>query len=160
MEYRLFCINNRRVILRNRLYLLKRNTFGFTKCIAISHKWYSNVLWRSVTTNRLHHSRTTECNCISFMECTVAYFISYLYRINWWTRIILLALIKTNPVFPSTWLYVSPLIAIIVGYIILGEPLNATMGIGACFILVGVFLANRSTLRSYFRKGRLFEKEM
>ena len=67
---------------------------------------------------------------------------------------------KTNPVFPSTWLYVSPLIAIIVGYIILGEPLNATMGIGACFILVGVFLANRSTLRSYFRKGRLFEKEM
>ncbi|KLA31949.1 DMT family transporter [Bacillus cereus] len=67
---------------------------------------------------------------------------------------------KTNPVFPSTWLYVSPLIAIIVGYIILGEPLNPTMGIGACFILVGVFLANRSTLRSYFKQGKLFEKEM
>ncbi|MBL3198971.1 EamA family transporter, partial [Klebsiella pneumoniae] len=41
---------------------------------------------------------------------------------------------KTNPVFPSTWLYVSPLIAIIVGYIILGEPLNPTMGMGACLI--------------------------
>lgn len=67
---------------------------------------------------------------------------------------------KTNPVFPSTWLYVSPLIAIIVGYIILGEPLNPTMGIGACFILIGVFLANRSTLRTYFKQGRLFEKEM
>ena len=46
---------------------------------------------------------------------------------------------KTNPVFPSTWLYVSPLIAIIVGYIILGEPLNPTMGMGACLILIGVF---------------------
>lgn len=67
---------------------------------------------------------------------------------------------KTNPVFPSTWLYVSPLIAIIVGYIVLGEPLNPTMGMGACFILIGVFLANRSTLRTYFKKGRLLEKEM
>ncbi|HDR5266272.1 TPA: EamA family transporter, partial [Bacillus anthracis] len=46
------------------------------------------------------------------------------------------------------------------GYIILGEPLNPIMGIGACFILVGVFLANRSTLRTYFKQGRLFEKEM
>ncbi|WP_226606659.1 DMT family transporter [Bacillus cereus] len=67
---------------------------------------------------------------------------------------------KTNPVFPSTWLYVSPLIAIIVGYIILGEPLNPKMGMGACLILIGVFLANRSTLRTYFKKGRLLEKEM
>lgn len=67
---------------------------------------------------------------------------------------------KTNPVFPSTWLYVSPLIAIIVVYIILGEPLNPTMGMGACLILIGVFLANRSTLRTYFKKGRLLEKEM
>lgn len=90
----------------------------------------------------------------------MAYFISHIYRIDWWTRIILLALIKTNPVFPSTWLYVSPLIAIIVGYIILGEPLNPTMGMGACLILIGVFLANRSTLRTYFKKGRLLEKEM
>ncbi|PFY04613.1 DMT family transporter [Bacillus toyonensis] len=67
---------------------------------------------------------------------------------------------KTNPVFPSTWLYVSPLIAIIVGYIVLGEPLNPAMGIGACFILIGVFLANRSTLRTYLKQGRLLEKEM
>ncbi|MEC2970501.1 EamA family transporter [Bacillus cereus] len=67
---------------------------------------------------------------------------------------------KTNPVFPSTWLYVSPLIAIIVGYFILGDRLYPTMGLGACLILIGVFLANRSTLRTYFKKGRLLEKEM
>ncbi|MDR2993409.1 MAG: DMT family transporter [Bacillus cereus] len=67
---------------------------------------------------------------------------------------------KTNPVFPSTWLYVSPLIAIIVGYIILGEPLNPTMGIGACFILIGVFLANRTTIGAYFKQGKLLKKEL
>ncbi|KFN01082.1 EamA family transporter [Bacillus clarus] len=67
---------------------------------------------------------------------------------------------KTNPVFPSTWLYVSPLIAVIVGYIILGEPINPAMGIGACLILIGVFLANRSTLGLYFKQGKLLKKEM
>ncbi|MED2789801.1 EamA family transporter [Bacillus thuringiensis] len=67
---------------------------------------------------------------------------------------------KTNPVFPSTWLYVSPLIAIIVGYIILGEPLNPTMGMGACFILIGVFLANRTTIGAYFKQGKLLKKEL
>ncbi|WP_410982605.1 DMT family transporter [Bacillus cereus] len=67
---------------------------------------------------------------------------------------------KTNPVFPSTWLYVSPLIAVITGYIFLGEPINPVMGIGACLILIGVFLANRSTLGVYFKQGRLLKKEM
>ncbi|MEK4912842.1 DMT family transporter [Bacillus sp. FSL E2-8887] len=67
---------------------------------------------------------------------------------------------KTNPIFPSTWLYVSPLIAVIVGYFVLGEPLNPAMGIGACLILIGVFLANRSTLGVYFKQGRLLKKEM
>ncbi|WP_182813301.1 EamA family transporter [Bacillus sp. ME78] len=67
---------------------------------------------------------------------------------------------KTNPVFPSTWLYVSPLIAIIVGYIVLAEPLNPTMGMGACFILIGVFLANRTTIGAYFKQGKLLKKEL
>ncbi|PFK39148.1 EamA family transporter [Bacillus cereus] len=67
---------------------------------------------------------------------------------------------KTNPVFPSTWLYVSPLIAVITGYIFLGESINPVMGIGACLILIGVFLANRSTLGMYFKQRRLLKKEM
>ncbi|PEN96895.1 EamA family transporter [Bacillus cereus] len=67
---------------------------------------------------------------------------------------------KTNPVFPSTWLYISPLIAIIVGYIVLGEPLNPKMGMGACFILIGVFLANRTTIGAYFKQGKLLKKEL
>ncbi|MFD0771781.1 DMT family transporter [Bacillus sp. CGMCC 1.60114] len=67
---------------------------------------------------------------------------------------------KTNPVFPSTWLYVSPLIAVITGYIFLGEPIKPEMGIGACFILIGVFMANRSILAVYWRQGKLLKKEM
>jgi drug/metabolite transporter (DMT)-like permease len=67
---------------------------------------------------------------------------------------------KTNPVFPSTWLYVSPLIAVIVGYLFLDEPVNPIMGIGAFFILAGVFLANRSTLQTYWKQGKLLKKAM
>jgi drug/metabolite transporter (DMT)-like permease len=65
---------------------------------------------------------------------------------------------KTNPVFPSTWLYVSPLIAVIVGYLVLNEPIKPVMGIGAFLILTGVFMANRSTLEGYWRQGKLFKK--
>lgn len=48
------------------------------------------------TTNRIYYCRTTKCNRINFMECAMAYFISHIYRIDWWTRIILLALIKNK----------------------------------------------------------------
>lgn len=65
---------------------------------------------------------------------------------------------KTNPVFPSTWLYISPLIAVAAGYIFLDEPVKPIMGIGAVFILSGVFLANRATLQSYWEQGKLFKK--
>ncbi|MFC3885893.1 DMT family transporter [Bacillus songklensis] len=67
---------------------------------------------------------------------------------------------KTNPVFPSTWLYVSPLIAVIAGYLFLDEPINPVIGIGAFFILTGVFLANRSTLQTYWKQGKLLKKAM
>ncbi|MDM5188810.1 EamA family transporter [Bacillus sp. DX4.1] len=67
---------------------------------------------------------------------------------------------KTNPVFPSTWLYVSPLIAVMTGYLFLGEPIKPVMGVGACFILIGVFMANRSTLELYWKQGKLLKKEM
>jgi drug/metabolite transporter (DMT)-like permease len=67
---------------------------------------------------------------------------------------------KTNPVFPSTWLYISPLIAVIAGYFFLGEPVKPIMGMGALLILAGVFMANRSTLEMYWRQGKLLKKEL
>jgi drug/metabolite transporter (DMT)-like permease len=65
---------------------------------------------------------------------------------------------KTNPVFPSTWLYVSPLIAVGAGYIWLDEPVKPVMGIGAILILTGVFLVNRAALHSYWKQGKLLKK--
>jgi len=57
---------------------------------------------------------------------------------------------RTNPVFPSTWLYISPVIALVLGWLIYKEPLNWIMGLGAMIILIGVILTNIETLRSLF----------
>lgn len=69
-------------------------------------------------------------------------------------------LAKTNPVFPSTWLYVSPLIATILGYFIMDEPIKPIMAIGAIFILLGVFVANWSTFTAYRKQGSLLKKDV
>lgn len=65
---------------------------------------------------------------------------------------------KTNPVFPSTVLYVSRLVAIFVVYIWLVEVVTPIMMVGAFLILFGVFLTNRSILNEYWKKGRLFKR--
>lgn len=57
---------------------------------------------------------------------------------------------RTNPVFPSTWLYISPIIALVLGWLVYKEPLNLVMAIGAVIILAGVILTNIETLRSLF----------
>ncbi|WP_088043474.1 DMT family transporter [Bacillus sp. EAC] len=67
---------------------------------------------------------------------------------------------KTNPVFPSTWLYVSPLIASVLGYFVLDEPIKAIMAFGGILILTGVFIANWSTFNSYRKQGSLLKKEI
>ncbi|WIM40044.1 EamA family transporter [Paenibacillus sp. PK4536] len=61
---------------------------------------------------------------------------------------------RTNPVFPSTWLYISPVIALLLGWLIYKEPLNWVMGVGALIILIGVILTNIETLRSLFASQR------
>ncbi|ANE48274.1 hypothetical protein SY83_20510 [Paenibacillus swuensis] len=55
---------------------------------------------------------------------------------------------RTNPLFPSTWTYVSPVIAIIVGYILLNETLHAVSVIGAIVVLLGVLLTNAPSFRA------------
>lgn len=54
---------------------------------------------------------------------------------------------RTNPVFPSTWLYISPLIAVILGVIFYDEYISWITGIGALIILAGTVLVNFNTLR-------------
>ncbi len=54
---------------------------------------------------------------------------------------------KTNPLFPSTWLYVSPMIALWIGAAVLGEPLHASSFGGAVLVLAGVLLTNLRMFR-------------
>ncbi|MDY0940985.1 DMT family transporter [Priestia megaterium] len=67
---------------------------------------------------------------------------------------------QTNPVFPSTWLYVAPLIAVLIGHVFLNEAVMPSIIGGGLLILIGVFMANRATLRLYLKKGMLFKKQM
>lgn len=67
---------------------------------------------------------------------------------------------RTNPVFPSTWLYVSPLIAVLIGYVVLNEAITPSIIGGGLLILIGVFMANREALGVHFKKGVLFKKQL
>lgn len=50
----------------------------------------------------------------------------------------------TNPMFPSTWTYISPIIAQLVGYWWLGEGISFLSFAGLAFVLSGVFLIKRN----------------
>lgn len=54
---------------------------------------------------------------------------------------------KTNPVFPSTWLYISPLIAMGLGSLVYGEAFSWVSAAGALIILAGIILVNLHSLR-------------
>lgn len=49
----------------------------------------------------------------------------------------------TNPMFPSTWTYISPIIAQFVGYLWLGEAISVFSFVGLVLVLSGVFMINR-----------------
>ncbi|WP_046227560.1 DMT family transporter [Paenibacillus dauci] len=53
---------------------------------------------------------------------------------------------RTNPVFPSTWLYISPILALLLGWLVYGEPLSWIMAAGAAVVLIGVLLTNLDSL--------------
>lgn len=62
---------------------------------------------------------------------------------------------KTNPVFPSTWLFVSPIIALILGSVLYQETITWSMGIGALTILMGIILVNADGLKMIISKRNL-----
>ena len=65
---------------------------------------------------------------------------------------------RTNPVFPSTWLYISPVIAVILGVTFYHEYISWLTGIGTMTIIVGTILVNFETLRELlWRKGTVLQ---
>lgn len=59
---------------------------------------------------------------------------------------------KTNPVFPSTWLYISPVIAMVLGMILYNEAVTWYMAAGAVMTIMGIIVVNVGTLRQMFQK--------
>lgn len=59
---------------------------------------------------------------------------------------------KTNPVFPSTWLYISPIIAMVLGMILYHEKVTWYMASGAVITILGTVLVNLNGLRQTFNK--------
>lgn len=67
---------------------------------------------------------------------------------------------KTNPVFPSTWLYISPLIALVIGVIFYHEEIAWNMAIGGVMIIIGTILANWSSLKLLVRRPQTAATEL
>lgn len=61
--------------------------------------------------------------------------------------------IKTGPVFPSTWLYVAPFIALTLGVLVYNESFTWTVAIGGLTIIAGVMLVNAQHLLRLLRKS-------
>ncbi|WP_458120936.1 DMT family transporter [Paenibacillus sp. Z6-24] len=58
---------------------------------------------------------------------------------------------RTNPVFPSTWLYISPVLALLLGWLLYSEPLSWIMAAGAAVVLIGVILTNLEALQGLWQ---------
>lgn len=62
---------------------------------------------------------------------------------------------KTNPVFPTTWLYVSPTIALTFGVLLYGETITWVSAIGVITIITGTVFANLDSLKQLINKKRV-----
>lgn len=67
---------------------------------------------------------------------------------------------KTNPVFPSTWLFISPVIALLLGVMIYGEPVSWWTFSGALAIIAGTILVNLSSIQGLLNKRYFFIGEL
>jgi drug/metabolite transporter (DMT)-like permease len=61
---------------------------------------------------------------------------------------------KTNPLFPSTWTYIAPLIAMFVGWTVLEERFSLHGMWGAGLVIVGIIFTNADLLQVLVRKKK------
>lgn len=59
---------------------------------------------------------------------------------------------RTNPLFPSTWLYISPMIALGIGMFFYEEHVSWLTLFGSIIIIGGLILANWNTLKGLLQK--------
>lgn len=64
---------------------------------------------------------------------------------------------NTNPLFPSTWLYISPLIAVSLGVIFYQEILTPIMFLGVITVIIGIILVNWEALKQLFHRAKIQE---
>lgn len=62
---------------------------------------------------------------------------------------------KTNPVFPSTWLYISPPIAVGVGFFFYNESVSWITILGVFTIIAGTILVNADALKQLLQKKKI-----
>ncbi|GAF07473.1 permease [Paenibacillus pini JCM 16418] len=65
---------------------------------------------------------------------------------------------KTNPMFPTTWLYVSPMIAMGVGYLFYHEKVSGISMAGMITIIVGTLIANLDSFNQYIRRSKKMQR--
>lgn len=58
----------------------------------------------------------------------------------------------TDPLFPSTWTYVSPIIAMVMGFIFLNEKITMISGVGAALIIGGILIVNKQSIQKLFNR--------
>ena len=56
--------------------------------------------------------------------------------------------LRADPRLIGTFSYVNPLIAVVLGVVVLGEPAGTTLAVGTCLVTLSVFVTIRSTSRS------------
>ncbi|MGO0063258.1 DMT family transporter [Brevibacillus fluminis] len=64
---------------------------------------------------------------------------------------------ETNPTFPVTWTYVSPVIALVIGAVFYREPVSVAQLAGGCSVLLGIVLLNASVWRKRERTSAVPE---
>ena len=61
--------------------------------------------------------------------------------------------VRTNPIFPSLWLYISPVLALLIGALIYDEPLTAVTLVGTIVIICGLIICNWQTISTLMKRS-------
>ena len=64
-----------------------------------------------------------------------------------------------GPLIPSTWSYVSPVIALIVGMVVLNETVTTRSWFGAAVVLTGVVLTNFEAFAGIWKMKKHAQQE-